>query len=246
MKRVLLFIIMSLPFFASFSQTYTGAESEMKYDKWLYKNTGIEFQEVNGMVSMEAENATRYNNVVFIEGESGLAVLCPGSGTKNHGMNTTFLRFHIWFTQPGKYNLYILARKCVSDATHPCHGNEAQIRINPDTTILLPSLRADNGKPEGAPLSWFVQDQKGIKFTRMTFEEAQGNGIFKWRSISKSSRPEQGKMPEGPAVVEVDKSGMLILEIVNANESGWAIDKLVLNKNTVNPPVGAGPFETRK
>lgn len=246
MKRILFFVAMSLPFCAAFSQTYAGADSEKKYNPWLYKNTAIEFQEVNGIVAMEAENATRYNNVVLIEGESGLAALCPGSGTKDHGMNATFLRFHIWFTQPGKYNLYILGRKCVSDATHPCHGNEAQLRINPDTTILLPSLRADNGKPEGAPLSWFIQDQKGVKFTRMTFEEAQGNGIFKWRSSLKSSRPEQGKMAEGPAVVEVDKPGLLILEIVAANEPGWAIDKLVLNKNNVNPPVGSGPFETRK
>ena len=233
-------------YFAAFSQTYSGMESEKKYDIWLYKNTGIEFQEVNGIVSIEAENATRYNNVVFIEGESGLAALCPGSGTKNFGMNTTFLRFHIWFSQPGKYNLYILARKCVSDATHPCHGNEAQIRINPDTTFLLPSLRADNGIPEGAPLSWFVQDQNGIKFTRMTFEEAQGNGILRWRSSLKSSRPVQGKMAEGPAVVEITKAGLCILEIIAANESGWAVDKLVLNKNNRNPPVGTGPFETRK
>lgn len=246
MKRILLFVAMCLPFCAAFSQTYTGADSEMKYDKWLYKNTALEFQEVNGIVSMEAENATCYNNIVLIEGKSGLAALCPPCGTKNYGMATTFLRYHIWFSQPGKYNFYILGRKCVSDASHPCHGNEVQIRINPDTAIMLPSLRADNGKPEGAPLDWMVQDQKGVKFTRMTFEEAQESGNFAWRSILKSSRPVQGSKAEGPAVVEIVKPGFHILEIINANESGWAIDKLILNRNTTEPPAGLGHAETRK
>lgn len=214
---------------------------DLKY-KYIYTNTGNSFKENNGIVSMEAENASIINNLMYTEGKSGLGMTLPIGATKAYGNHAGYLRFHIMFQQAGNYNLYVLSRKCISDSLHFYHGNEAQIRIDPDTTIHDIQLRG--GTDESPNLDQMPIDQNGIRFTRITFEEASGNGKYDWRSILKSSRPLQGKAAVGPAIIEIKKPGWHILEFLAANEYGWAIDKVVLNKNSKEPPIGLGPKET--
>ena len=87
--------------------------------------SGKVFREVNGLVSMEAENASHVNLWRKVKGTSGAAMEALKEGSWNGGV----LRFDIEFTQPGSYAVWVLARK----GTHSEYGaNDVKVWLDRD------------------------------------------------------------------------------------------------------------------
>lgn len=191
--------------------------------------SGKVFREVNGLVSMEAENSSYVNLWRKVKGTSGAAMEAQKEGAWNGGV----LRFDIEFAQQGFYAVWVLARK----GTHSEYGaNDVKVWLDRDLSGTpnpgIQNLRDDR-------LQTLLDGTGKPTFTNKKPESEIGfgqNAQFTW-----ITRPKEA---DAPSIWKVETPGRHHIEFVVGDEYGYAIDKVVLTLDNKQRPSDSGPPET--
>lgn len=191
------------------------------------------FYEINGIVSMEAEHAS-YTNCWVPAGYAfdTKAMQADSTGSWKGGV----LRFDIEFSHPGKYALWILARK---GRRGPYNCNDVKVWLDRDLSKgIKPVFDRRAGISTGLTDSDGYQTSSDPSLNPRNRESELNipEHYFTW-----SSNPKDGN---GPAFWNVTAAGKHHIEFVIGEEWQYAIDKVILTLNNENPPQGRGPDET--
>ncbi|MCU0247232.1 MAG: hypothetical protein MUC42_11690 [Bryobacter sp.] len=193
------------------------------------------FVERDGVVSMEAENASWSRGFDRVPGLSGDAVRCREDSLKQHDEKTAVLRFEIEFNSAGKYAIWLLGR--IEKKQYA--GNEFGVELDRPDDL---EGRDPKHKQYPGPADW-----EGKTYTRMTtgYWMEPATTEFHWASKMKTGGVEKDFVP--PAAWTIEKPGRHRLDFIARNEGGWILDKIVIQRvDPRTPPTGKGPAETRR
>lgn len=191
------------------------------------------FYEKDGIVSMEAENAS------YIHGWKPARMPYD---TKAMEADSAFawkggvLRFDIEFKTVGKYGVWILARK---GRRGQWDCNDVKVWFNRDLSIgINPLFEHRKDLKEGLIVSGNYHTTPDPANNPKGWESEFNipEHYFTW-----SSSPKEG---EGPAFWEIKTPGRHHIEFVMGDEWQYAIDKVVLSLDNKYEPEGRGPEET--
>lgn len=191
------------------------------------------FFEVDGIVSMEAEHASYINGWKPARMAMDTDAMEADSAFAWKG---GVMRFDIEFKQPGKYALWVLARKG-RRGQYNC--NDIKVWLDRDYSKVLNPFTPDRNGLTGGLL--FAEDYQTTPDPKLNPKGWESELNIPTTNFIWSSNPKEGK---GPAYWKVDKPGLHHIEFVIGEEWQYAIDKVVLSLNNQNPPTGRGPAET--
>lgn len=191
------------------------------------------FQEIDGVVAMEAEHASWSRGFDAVAGLSGKAMQCRPDAEKAFNEKTAVLRFEVDFRTPGKYAIWLLGK--IEKKEHA--GNEFGVELDrPDDLVGIdPKYKQYTG-----PTDW-----EGKPYTRMTsgYWVDEATTEFHWSSRMKTGGVEKDFV--GPAAWTIDRPGRRRIDFIARNETGWTLDKVVIKRiDPRTPPRGKGPDET--
>lgn len=191
------------------------------------------FFEVGGIVSMEAEHASYINGWKQASMPYDTkAMEADSSWTWKGGV----LRFDIEFANPGRYAVWILARKG-RQGQYNC--NDVKVWLDRNITLgVNPTFNSRKGLTGGLIVSENYQTTPDPALNSKEWESELNipQHYYIW-----SSNPKEG---EGPAFWEVKTPGKHHIEFVMGDEWEYSIDKVVLSLNNKQEPQGRGPAET--
>ncbi|HYP14918.1 MAG TPA: hypothetical protein VEQ63_13405 [Bryobacteraceae bacterium] len=171
------------------------------------------FLEKDGIVSMEAENASYSYLWKAVNGASGKALECPDAPKYGLSVRDGVIRFDVEFSKPGLYAVYLLGRHDLG-----LYHNECRVGMDRKLISNNPGLEGFDSYPQ------YVQDAAGNTATRMWFgPHTDDSRAFHWRSAAKFKLGDTG-----PVFWNVRTNGRHHIEFQNAGEPGIALDKVVL------------------
>jgi hypothetical protein len=191
------------------------------------------FIEKDGVVAVEAENASWARGFDVVPGLSGKAMQCREDAHKGFDEKTAVLRLEVEFRTPGKYAIWLLGK--IEKKEHA--GNEFGVELDrpDDLNGVDPKYKQFPG-----PTDW-----EGKAYTRMTtgYWIHPATTEFHWSSRMKTLGVEKDFVE--PAAWLIEKPGRHRIDFIARNETGWTLDKVVIKR--VDPrtaPSGPGPAET--
>jgi hypothetical protein len=222
-------------------------------------NTGVTngtiHREVEGVVSMEAENAYWWRGFDLYHGTSGHALRLRENNTRGKTAEANII-WKVRFSQTGRYALYNLGK--IDQVKYA--GNEINVFVDCGSSKDV-DTRCGRG---------YVEDWEGRFYSRTypgRWEAKDGYGGWSTAEYHWSSRMKEGKTSKAtgdyagsneagcpcyeegdmvpPIIWDVAEPGLHYFSYGAANEAGMYFDKVVLKK--VDPrsaPSGAGPAET--